>query len=104
MIRCRPDESPSYAQVYTRSRLPANLDTILLLLLVGQMPKFVYVKEVNALAASSTSLRIGDAIDGVPFVIGFLTVLRQFHGELSNQFFRLSSQLVNAFIQASSSK
>lgn len=68
------------------------------------MPKFVYVREINALAASSSSIRVGDSVDGTPFVIGFLTILRQFHPELVNQFFRLGSQFVNACIQAASTR
>ncbi len=79
-----------------RRRLPAHLDTVLLLLLIAQLPKFVYVRETSALGPTAASLKAGDAVDGTPFVLGLLTLLRQFHGELASQFLRLCSQLATA--------
>ncbi|KAI2805344.1 hypothetical protein RDWZM_008639 [Blomia tropicalis] len=89
------------SKVFIHKRLPPHLDTILLLLLASQMSKFVYVKEISGLTSSNASLKSGEAIDGVPYVIGILTLLRQFHVELANRFLKLCSQFVNAWINAS---
>lgn len=88
-------------KIYIHSRLPANLDTIVLLLLISQLPKFVYIKETSALGSTSASLKSGESVDGIPFVLGLLTLLRQFHSELTNQFLKLSSQFVTACIPES---
>ncbi|KAH7642710.1 wash complex subunit strumpellin-like protein [Dermatophagoides farinae] len=96
-------QSEPLLKIYTKNRLPPNFETILLLLLISQMPKFIYVKDINALTSSVSSQKNNESIDGTPFIFGILTILRQFHNDLSIRFFRFSSQFVNACIQAAHS-
>ncbi|KAI7690099.1 hypothetical protein SSS_07180 [Sarcoptes scabiei] len=67
------------------------------------MPKFIYCKEINSLCSSSSAQKLNESIDGLPFVFGLLTVLRQFHSDLAQRFFRFGSLFVNSWIQSSSS-
>ncbi|KAH9415169.1 hypothetical protein DERP_006260 [Dermatophagoides pteronyssinus] len=96
-------QSEPLLKIYTKNRLPPNFESILLLLLISQMPKFIYVKDINALTSSISSQKNNESIDGIPFTFGILTILRQFHNDLAIRFFRFSSQFVNACIQAAHS-
>lgn len=99
-------------KVYSRNghRLSAvHLPLVVLLLVSSQMSKFVYVPQVAGLAQSAASLKssggIGggaeaSSLDGVPFVVGVATLLKQFHAEMGTQFLRLCSQFINASILA----
>ncbi|OTF76996.1 WASH complex subunit strumpellin-like protein [Euroglyphus maynei] len=68
-----------------------------------KMPKFIYIKDINTLTSSLSSQKNNESIDGIPFIFGLLTILRQFHNDLAMRFFRFSSQFVNACIQAAHS-
>lgn len=96
------------SKVYSRNghRLSAvHLPLVVLLLVSSQMSKFVYVPQVAGLAQSAASLKASSgaesaSLDGVPFVVGVATLLKQFHAEIGSQFFRLCSQFINASILA----
>lgn len=44
------------------------------------------------------SKRANDSLDGAPFVVGMVTLLKQFHSDNTDQFFALLSQYVRSFI------
>ncbi|KPM05546.1 WASH complex subunit strumpellin-like protein [Sarcoptes scabiei] len=96
-------QSDPLMKIYVKNRLPSNLDVILLLVVIAVMPKFIYCKEINSLCSSSSAQKLNESIDGLPFVFGLLTVLRQFHSDLAQRFFRFGSLFVNSWIQSSSS-
>ena len=50
------------------------------------------------------SRRLADGIDGPPFVIGCLTVLKQFNHSQTDIFFRLMSQYVKSLVLEGASK
>lgn len=95
-------QSDCINKVYTETSLLPHLRLILMLTLVSQMPKLVFTKDVNSLLSSTSTIKLGETLDGLPFVMGMVTVLKQFHVDLANSFFEICSQFVNASIHASS--
>ena len=45
-----------------------------------------------------------DQIDSAPFVVGMITVLKQFHSEYTEQFLACCGQYVRSLIEASATK
>lgn len=66
------------------------------LCVIAQMPKLVYVKSVGTMVAK----RPTDQIDSAPFVVGMITVLKQFHSEYTEQFLSCCGQYVRSLIEA----
>ncbi|XP_073257126.1 WASH complex subunit 5-like isoform X2 [Porites lutea] len=67
------------------------------LCVIAQMSKLVYVKSVGTMVAR----RPTDQIDSAPFVVGMITVLKQFHSEYTEQFLACCGQYVRSLIEAS---
>ena len=65
---------------------------------MSQISKFVYCSQSNSLIAAQASLKNGEAIDGIPFVMGLLSVLRQFPFEITSNFLSTLGQLVGALL------
>lgn len=45
-----------------------------------------------------------DQIDSAPFVVGMITVLKQFHSEYTEQFLACCGQYVRSLIEATANK
>ncbi|XP_020632450.1 WASH complex subunit 5-like [Orbicella faveolata] len=67
------------------------------LCVTAQLSKLVYVKSVGTMVAR----RPTDQIDSAPFVVGMITVLKQFHSEYTEQFLACCGQYVRSLIEAS---
>lgn len=66
------------------------------LYVLGQLSKFTY----DATAGAFMCKNKNDPLDGTPFVVGMITLLRQFHVENLNSFFGYMGQYVRAMIDA----
>lgn len=69
------------------------------LCVIAQMSKLVYVKSVGTMVAK----RPTDQIDSAPFVVGMITVLKQFHSEYTEQFLACCGQYVRSLIEVTAS-
>jgi len=54
----------------------------------------------DSCSGSLISRRVQDPLDGVPFVVGIQTLLRQFHPEIRNQFLLYLGQYVKSHMEA----
>lgn len=86
-------------QIYVASKPAPFIDLICFVLVVMQMSKFVYSRPV----ASMMAKRATDACDGMPYVVGFLTFVRQHHEKVASLVLQRSSQYINSLIELGSS-
>ncbi|EDO30084.1 predicted protein [Nematostella vectensis] len=66
------------------------------LCVISQIPKLIYMKSAGTLVARKPT----DQVDSAPFVVGMITVLKQFHSEYSEQFFACCGQYVRSLVEA----
>jgi WASH complex subunit strumpellin len=67
---------------------------------LSQLPKLNYVKSVGSLICKKQT----DPLDGPPFVVGTLTLLRQYHTDCADRFLELMGQYVRTVICTVASK
>jgi WASH complex subunit strumpellin len=67
---------------------------------LSQLPKLNYVKSVGSLICKKQT----DPLDGPPFVVGTLTLLRQYHTDCADRFLELMGQYVRTVIRTVASK
>lgn len=79
-----------YEKVYLETNTFRTISALMILLTITQFPKLNYMKSVDSLIGKKTA----DHIDGVSYVIGILTVLRQYHTEMIQMFIDQMSQYV----------
>lgn len=64
--------------------------------------KFITVRyrgcRVFCFLGELVSKRPSDSLDGAPFVVGIVTLLKQFHSDNTDQFFALLSQYIRSLI------
>ncbi|GFW82443.1 WASH complex subunit 5 [Trichonephila clavipes] len=76
------------SKIYITTRPLPHLTLFLFLFTTSQLAKLTYEKSIDALI----SRKITDGIDGLPFLIGSLTFLHQFHQEHKNSFLTFMGQ------------
>lgn len=80
------------SKVYiNNSNQAPHLDIITLTMVVTQINRFVYQKTIHGLTAK----RPTDACDGMPFIYGCVTFLKQFHVNVTRDFLHKSSCYIN---------
>lgn len=79
-----------YEKVYIETNTFRSISASLTLLTISQLSKWNYVKNVSCLMGR----KITEHIDGISFVIGILTVLRQFHIEVIQMYIDQMAQYV----------
>ncbi|XP_067928374.1 WASH complex subunit 5-like [Watersipora subatra] len=79
-------------KIYITTKNIPSLSLAMFMLVTSQLPKLQYSKSV----ATMMSKRLQDGIDGPPFVIGCLTILKQFNSTQTDIFFQLMSQFVKS--------
>ncbi|GIY78616.1 WASH complex subunit 5, partial [Caerostris extrusa] len=82
------------SKIYITTRPLPHLTLFLCLFTASQMSKLFYEKNIDALI----SRKITDGIDGLPFLIGSLTFLHQFHQEHKNIFLAFMGQYCRSVI------
>lgn len=79
-----------YEKVYIETKHFRNMATAMVLLTISQLPKMNYVKNISTLIGKKSA----EHIDGISFVVGIITVLRQYHIELIDIFLDEMAQYV----------
>ncbi|RWS23664.1 WASH complex subunit strumpellin-like protein, partial [Leptotrombidium deliense] len=91
--------SDPLSKIYISSRSPSFLDTIAHILVATQMNKLVYVKAIHGLSCKKPL----DYCDGAPYVVGMLTLLRQYHEDFVSKFINYCSKYINLLISTATS-
>lgn len=63
-----------YEKIYIRTKSNRGVATILALLVISQVPRIQYIKNVACL----TGRKLVDHIDGASIVVGIVTILKQY--------------------------
>lgn len=79
-----------YEKIYVETQHFRDIATAMVLLTISQLSKLNYVKNISTLMGK----KLSEHIDGISFVVGILTVLRQFHVEVLRIFIDEMSQYV----------
>lgn len=88
-------------KIYVTTKPLPHFAHVVFLFIISQLPKFQYSRTV----ATMMSKKATDALDGLPFVIGCLTLLKQFHSEVTDTVLSLLGQYIKSVIhEAPSSK
>ncbi|XP_042898977.1 WASH complex subunit 5 [Parasteatoda tepidariorum] len=82
------------AKIYITTRPLLNMSLFLFLFITSQLPKMAYDKSIDILISRKAT----DAIDGLPFVLGTLTFLQQFHQEHKNTFLSYMGQYIRSVV------
>jgi WASH complex subunit strumpellin len=69
---------------------------VVFLFVISQLPKLAYDKKSDSLLRR----RPADTIDGAPFVVGVLTLLRQFHSDNTELWLALMGQYVRSMVES----
>lgn len=79
-----------YEKVYIDTKHFRNMATAMLLLTISQVPKLTYMKNLSTLIGK----KLAEHIDGISFVVGVMTVLKQYHVEIMDIFIDEMAQYV----------
>eukprot|EP00753_Platysulcus_tardus_P012790 PLAT3544.1.p2 GENE.PLAT3544.1~~PLAT3544.1.p2 ORF type:complete len:1162 (+),score=712.35 PLAT3544.1:31-3486(+) len=88
------------AKIYVTTDALDNFTVLLFLFVLANMKRLVYDRAFSTLVRRKAS----DGVDGVPFLVGVLTILRQFHPLYTHEFFAYLGQFVRSSIFAAFSK
>ncbi|KAG0724668.1 WASH complex subunit 5 [Chionoecetes opilio] len=80
-------------RIYTTTHALPPLALLLLLTVVSVFPKIHFSKQVGCLAG----IRGNEGVDGEPFLVGLVTVLRQYHQDHTRRFLQLLAQCVTSY-------
>ncbi|XP_075729610.1 WASH complex subunit strump [Rhipicephalus microplus] len=86
------------SKIYVTTRPIGNLPLFMMLFTVTHLAKFTYVSSQGGLL----SKRGVDSIDGLPFVLGSFTFLKQFHQDNVTQFLAYLGQYVRSLLEEGS--
>lgn len=78
-----------YEKVYIKTKNLQHFAVFLFLFVVAHISKFQYIKNTCSLIG-----RKSEQIDGAAFVVGIVTVLKQFHSEILQLFIAYLGQFV----------
>lgn len=81
--------------IYVTTKNSHYFALILFLFVIAHIPKFQYIKNIGSLTGRKSS----EHIDGTAFVIGIVTVLRQFHRNIMYSFLEYICQYITSFIE-----
>lgn len=71
-----------YEKIYIETKFLKNCAVAIFLLTLSHLSKLVYVKNISTLIGKKPV----DHIDGTSFIVGVLTVLKQFHSDVTHSF------------------
>eukprot|EP00004_Rigifila_ramosa_P027670 TRINITY_DN9095_c0_g1_i1.p1 TRINITY_DN9095_c0_g1~~TRINITY_DN9095_c0_g1_i1.p1 ORF type:complete len:1142 (+),score=349.87 TRINITY_DN9095_c0_g1_i1:288-3428(+) len=92
--------SDAMTKIYVTVDPIENLALLMFLFVLAHLNKFTYDATLGTLVSKDKK----EAIDGAPFVVGVLTVLKQFHSIQTQRFLALFGQYVRAQINDAPSK
>ncbi|XP_047110859.1 LOW QUALITY PROTEIN: WASH complex subunit 5 [Schistocerca piceifrons] len=88
--------SNPYSKIYITTKNLQYLALLLFLFAISQLGRLHYARNLGTLINKKSQ----EPLDGVPFVVGVQTVLRQFHPEIRNQFILYVSQYVKSYVES----
>lgn len=84
-------------KIYTGESAPEHLHYLVWMACLTEVPKMTYLKSISSLTAK----RPRDAIDGMPFIWGCCTLMRQFHEKYLFQLIDTLAFYISYMIQSS---
>lgn len=86
------------AKIYTTTRPLVHISLFIFLFIAGQLTKLTYVKSLGGLVCKKGA----EPLDGVPLIVGTLTVLHQFHQDHVSNFLAYMGQYIRSLITGTS--
>eukprot|EP01004_Peranema_trichophorum_P009192 NODE_793_length_2356_cov_78.412450_g382_i1.p1 GENE.NODE_793_length_2356_cov_78.412450_g382_i1~~NODE_793_length_2356_cov_78.412450_g382_i1.p1 ORF type:complete len:750 (+),score=150.00 NODE_793_length_2356_cov_78.412450_g382_i1:316-2250(+) len=86
--------SHPFTKVYTTAESIEHIPLVLFLLVISVIGRFSYEPEIDTL----TCRKKDDPLDGVPFIVGVLTILKQFHSEHKECFVAYLAQYIRVMV------
>ncbi|KJE94402.1 strumpellin, variant [Capsaspora owczarzaki ATCC 30864] len=86
--------SDPFTKIYTTSTKLDHFPLLNCMFVLAQLTKLSYNKSVGALMSRTKN----DPLDGTPFAVGIITLLKQFHSSHSSKFLALLGQFVRAHL------
>lgn len=84
------------AKIYVTTKSLPHFPLFVFLLLICQMSRLVYLRNVGTLLCK----KMTDPLDGVPVVTGMVTLLKQFHPDVTKTFLSYVGQYIHSMIMA----
>ncbi|KAG1662783.1 WASH complex subunit 5 [Nymphon striatum] len=84
------------AKIYITTKNVPEFPLFVMLFVLSQMPKLSYVKSVGGLICKKSA----DPVDGLPFIIGTVTLLKQYHPDNTIQFVQYLGQYTKSMIES----
>ncbi|CAG2056387.1 unnamed protein product [Timema podura] len=85
--------SDPYSKIYITTNNLQFFSLLTFLFTISQVPKLLYIKNIGLVCKKPQ-----DPIDGVPFIVGIQTILKQFHPEVRNQYLLYMGQFIKSHI------
>ncbi|KAL3869501.1 hypothetical protein ACJMK2_042174 [Sinanodonta woodiana] len=83
-------------KIYITTKKMPHFALMNFLLVISQLPKLAYMKSISGLVCK----RVADPLDAPPFVVGCVTLLKQFHSDVTDTFLALLGQYVRSDVEA----
>ncbi|KAK3601512.1 hypothetical protein CHS0354_027658 [Potamilus streckersoni] len=83
-------------KIYITTKKMPHFALMNFLLVISQLPKLAYMKSINGLVCK----KVADPLDAPPFVVGCVTLLKQFHSDVTDTFLVLLGQYVRSDVDA----
>lgn len=84
-----------YEKIYVETKNYRNVSVALFLLTISHLPKLIYVKNMSTLIGK----KLAEHIDGTAFVVGTMTILKQYHSDILQLFIDYLAQYVNSMAE-----
>ncbi|XP_064625131.1 WASH complex subunit 5-like isoform X1 [Lineus longissimus] len=82
-------------KIYITTKKLPFFPLIVFLMVITHLPKLVYQKTIGSMVCKKAA----DPIDGPPFVVGIITLLKQHHSDNLNHFFSLLGQYIRSMVE-----
>ncbi len=92
--------SQPFSKIFITSEPLDQFPLIIALMVLSQLPKFVWGPRMSSFVSKDKK----DFLDGPPFVVGIITVLKQFHSSHSLTFLGYLAQYIRGHVVAAFSK
>lgn len=85
-----------YTKIYITTSSLEGFPVLMFLFVASQMPKFTYNRSLKTIMAQKPKDK--GSVDAIPFVVGVITLLKQFHSVYTQQFLAYLGQYVRSLI------
>ena len=87
-------------KIYVATKPVDHISLVIFILLFTQLSKLTYFRKIGTLTAKKQS----EAIDGPPFVTGMVTLLRQYHSDVTDEFLQYTCQYIRSLLVEDTAK